>query len=132
MIGKAYRSPQLPAARLQVEAGRLQLAACRTQLPDCLDHEPHEILDRLYRSHAAWNEGKFYNPKLDALIDAGGATLNPTKQRAIFRKALDMVAVESGVGISFHVNGIHVAKKNVHGVVVDPQIMLILEKAWLG
>ena len=43
-----------------------------------------------------------------------------------------MVAVESGVGISFHVNGIHVAKKNVHGVVVDPQIMLILEKAWLA
>ena len=93
---------------------------------------PHEILDLLYRSHAAWNEGKFYNPKLDALIDAGGATLNPTKQRAIFRQALDMVAVQSGVGISFHVNGIHVAKKNVHGVVVDPQIMLILEKAWLG
>ncbi len=93
---------------------------------------PHEILDLLYRSHAAWNEGKFYNPKLDALIDAGGATLNPTKQRAIFRKALDMVAVESGVGISFHVNGIHVAKKNVHGIVVDPQIMLILEKAWLA
>src|SRR5437870_2310243 len=32
---------------------------------------PKEILELLYRSHAAWNEGKFYNPKLDALIDAG-------------------------------------------------------------
>jgi peptide/nickel transport system substrate-binding protein len=93
---------------------------------------PHEILELLYRSHAAWNESKFYNPKLDALIDGGAATLNPTKQRSIFRQALNMVATESGVGISFHVNGIHVAKKKVEGIVVDPQIMLILEKAWLA
>jgi peptide/nickel transport system substrate-binding protein len=93
---------------------------------------PKEILELLYRSHAAWNESKFYNDKLDGLMDAGGRTLNPTKQRAIFRQALDMVATDSGVGISFHVNGIHVAKKKVNGIVVDPQIMLILEKAWLA
>jgi peptide/nickel transport system substrate-binding protein len=93
---------------------------------------PKEILELLYRSHAAWNEGKFYNSKLDSLIDAGGTTLNPAKQRAIFRQALDMVARESGVGISFHVNGIHVAKKKVQGIVVDPQIMLVLDKAWLA
>lgn len=93
---------------------------------------PHEILELLYRSGAAWNEGKFENKTLDGLIDAGAATLNPTKQRAAFRQALNMVATQSGVGISFHVNGTHVAKKKVQGVVVDPQIMLILEKTWLG
>jgi len=92
---------------------------------------PHEILELLYRSHAAWNEAKFYNAKLDGLIDAGAATLNPAKQRTIWRQALNMVATQSGVGISFHVNGVHVAKKKVNGVVVDPQIMLILDKAWL-
>ncbi len=93
---------------------------------------PREILGLLYRSHAAWNESKFNNPKLDSLIDAGGATVNAAKQRSIFRQALDLVATQSGVGISFHVNGIHVAKKKVKGVVVDPQIMLILDKAYLG
>jgi peptide/nickel transport system substrate-binding protein len=93
---------------------------------------PHEILELLYRSGAAWNEGKFNSPKLDGLIDAGAATLSPTKQRAIFRQALMTVATESGVGISFHVNGIHVAKQRVQGVVVDPQIMLILDKAWIA
>jgi peptide/nickel transport system substrate-binding protein len=93
---------------------------------------PHEILELLYRSGAVWNESKIESPKLDGLIDAGAATLNPTKQRAIFRQALDTVASQSGVGISFHVNGIHVAKKRVQGIVVDPQIMLILDKAWLA
>ncbi len=93
---------------------------------------PKELLELLYRSRAVWNEGKFYDAKLDALIDAGGRTLSPTKQRAIFRQALFRVATESGVGISFHVNGIHVAKRRVQGVRVDPQIMLILEKAWIG
>jgi hypothetical protein len=58
--------------------------------------------------------------------------VNPAKQRSIFRQALLRVATQSGVGISFHVNGIHVAKKKVNGVVVDPQIMLILDKTWLG
>jgi peptide/nickel transport system substrate-binding protein len=90
---------------------------------------PREILELLYRSHAVWNESKFYDATLDKLIDAGAKTLSPTKQRAIYRQALLRVATQSGVGISFHVNGIHVAKKNVQGVVVDPQIMLILEKA---
>ena len=93
---------------------------------------PKELLELLYRSRAVWNEGKFYDAKLDALIDAGGRTLNPAKQRGIFRQALYRVAAESGVGISFHVNGMHVAKRKVHGVRVDPQIMLILEKAWIG
>jgi peptide/nickel transport system substrate-binding protein len=93
---------------------------------------PGQILNLLYRQGAVWNESKFESPTLDKTIDAGLATLNPTKSRAIFRKALDMVATQSGVGISFHVNGTHVAKKRVNGVVVDPQIMLILERAWLS
>ena len=63
-------------------------------------------------------------------MDAGAATLSPTKQRAIFRQALFNVATESGVGISFFVNNTHVAKKNVNGVVVDPVYMLVLDKAW--
>ena len=90
------------------------------------------ILNLLYRKGAAWNEGKFNSNALDKLIDAGAATVDPIKQRNIFRKALNMVATQSGVGISFHVNGTHVAKKIVQGVVVDPQIMLILDRAWLG
>jgi peptide/nickel transport system substrate-binding protein len=93
---------------------------------------PKQILGLLYRSGAVWNESKFESPALDKLIDAGAATVNPTKQRAIWRKALNMVATTSGVGISFHVNGTHVGKKRVNGVVVDPQIMLILDKAWIG
>jgi peptide/nickel transport system substrate-binding protein len=93
---------------------------------------PKELLELLYRSRAVWNEGKFYDAKLDALIDAGGRTLDRNKQRSIFRQALYRVAAESGVGISFHVNGIHVAKRKVNGIRVDPQMMLILEKAWIG
>jgi peptide/nickel transport system substrate-binding protein len=93
---------------------------------------PKEILELLYRSHAVWNESKFYDAELDAMLDAGGRTLSPTKQQAIFRRALHRVARESGVGIPFYVNGIHAAKKNVNGIRVDPQIMLMLEKAWIG
>jgi peptide/nickel transport system substrate-binding protein len=93
---------------------------------------PGQILNLLYRKGAVWNESKFESSALDKLIDQALATVNPTKSRAIFRKALLMVATQSGVGISFHVNGTHVAKKRVHGVVVDPQIMLILDKAWIG
>jgi peptide/nickel transport system substrate-binding protein len=93
---------------------------------------PREILSLLYRSHAAWNEGKFNSPKVDGLMDAGAATLNPAKQRAIFRQALNEVALNSGVGIAYFVNKTHVAKKNVNGVAVDPVYHLILDKAWLG
>jgi peptide/nickel transport system substrate-binding protein len=93
---------------------------------------PREILTLLYRTGAAWNESKFDNPATDKLVDAGAATLNPTKQRAIFRQALFNVATESGVGISFFVNNTHVAKKHVNGVVVDPVYMLVLDKAGLA
>jgi peptide/nickel transport system substrate-binding protein len=93
---------------------------------------PREILTLLYRSNAKWNESKFRSPKLDHLMDAGAATLNPAKQRAIFRQALDLVATQSGVGISYFVNKTHAAKKRVNGVQVDPVYHLILEKAWLA
>src|SRR5919204_767398 len=93
---------------------------------------PREILTLLYRTGAVWNESKFNNAATDKLVDAGAATLNPAKQRAIFRQALYNVATESGVGISFFVNNTHVAKKRVNGVVVDPVYMLVLDKAWLA
>jgi peptide/nickel transport system substrate-binding protein len=93
---------------------------------------PREVLELLYRTGAVWNESKFYDKTLDRLILAGASTVDPAKQRSIFRQALLRVATESGVGISFHVNGVHVAKKKVNGIKVDPQIMLILEKAWLS
>ncbi|TML68661.1 MAG: ABC transporter substrate-binding protein [Actinobacteria bacterium] len=93
---------------------------------------PREILTLLYRSNAKWNEGKFNSPKVDKLMDAGAATLNPAKQRAIFRQALNEVALNSGVGISYFVNKTHVAKKNLNGVAVDPVYHLILDKAWLA
>jgi peptide/nickel transport system substrate-binding protein len=93
---------------------------------------PREILTLLYRNGAKWNESKFDSPKVDRLMDAGAATLNPAKQRAIFRQALDEVAVNSGTGIAYFVNKTHVAKKNVNGIRVDPVYHLILDKAWLG
>jgi len=65
-------------------------------------------------------------------MDAGAATLNPAKQKAIFRQALNEVALNSGVGIAYFVNKTHVAKKNVNGVAVDHVYHLILDKAWLG
>jgi peptide/nickel transport system substrate-binding protein len=93
---------------------------------------PREILSLLYRSGAKWNEGKFNSPTVDKLMDAGAATLDPAKQRAIFRQALNDVAVNSGVGIAYFQNVTHVAKKNVNGVRADPVYHLILDKAWIG
>jgi peptide/nickel transport system substrate-binding protein len=93
---------------------------------------PREILSLLYRSGAKWNESKFNSPSVDKLMDAGAATLNPAKQRAIFRQALNEVALNSGVGIAYFQNVAHVAKKNVNGVRADPVYHLILDKAWLG
>jgi peptide/nickel transport system substrate-binding protein len=93
---------------------------------------PREILSLLYRSHAAWNESKYYNAKLDGLMDAGASTLDPAKQRSIFRQALLDVAVNSGTGMAYFQNVTHVAKKNVMGVAADPVYHLILDKAWLA
>jgi peptide/nickel transport system substrate-binding protein len=93
---------------------------------------PREILSLLYRNGAAWNESKFNSPKVDSLMDAGAATLNPAKQKAIFRQALLEVAQNSGTGIAYFQNVTHAAKKNVMGVSADPVYHLILDKAWLA
>ena len=93
---------------------------------------PHEILELLYRTNAAWNESKFSDKQVDALMDAGAATRDPKKQKAAFRQALYLVATKSGVGIPFFASGIHVAKKKVNGIIVDPQQMFIMEGAWLS
>jgi peptide/nickel transport system substrate-binding protein len=93
---------------------------------------PHEMLALLYRTGAVWNESKFSDPEVDRLTDAGAATLDPKKQRAIFQKALDLVATKSGTGTPFFATGIHVAKKRVNGIIVDPQQMFVLEGAWLS
>jgi peptide/nickel transport system substrate-binding protein len=93
---------------------------------------PKEILGLAYGSTAPWNESHYRSKKLDGLIDAGGATLNPAKQRSIFRSALLDTALNSGVGVSYFINNLHVAKKNVMGVVPDPQYLLKLDQAWLA
>lgn len=93
---------------------------------------PREILSVLYKSDAPWNESKFKNRQLDTLIDAGAATVNRAKQRAIFRNALNLVANQSGTVIPFFVNRTHVMRRNVNGVQLQPQVQLNFERAWLA
>ena len=92
----------------------------------------NEIYNLLYRTNAVWNESKWSSGKTDKLVDAAGATLDPKKQRTLIRTALLEAAVKSGTGFPYFVNNVHVAKKNVMGVVPDPQYLLKLEKAWLA
>jgi len=93
---------------------------------------PFDVYNLLYRSNAVWNQAKFNSASNDALADAGAATLDKKKQTAIFQQLMYNIATQGGVGIAYFSNNTHVAKKNVMGVVVDPQYMLILEKAWLA
>lgn len=92
----------------------------------------NEIYNLLYRRGAVWNESKWSSPRTDRLIDQAGATLDPGKQRALIRAALLEAAENSGTGFPYFVNNVHVAKKNVMGIVPDPQYLLKLERAWIA
>jgi peptide/nickel transport system substrate-binding protein len=92
----------------------------------------NEIYNLLYRTNAVWNESKWSSAQADKLVDAAGATLDEAKQRSLLRAALLLAAANSGTGFPYFVNNVHVAKKNVKGVVPDPQYLLKLEKAWLA
>jgi peptide/nickel transport system substrate-binding protein len=92
----------------------------------------NEMYNLLYRTGAVWNESNWSSSKTDKMADAASATLDVKKQRTLLRAALLEAAEKSGTGFPYFVNNVHVAKKNVMGVVPDPQYLLKLEKAWLA
>ena len=91
---------------------------------------PNEALNLNYSSDAAWNEGHFKSPELDALLSEGMATADPAKQKDIYSRALAIVADGSGMSIPYFINLVVPAKKRVQGVDYAPQYYLF-DRAWL-
>ena len=47
---------------------------------------PNALLNLLFRSNGVWNEGHYFNKKLDALIDAAGSELDAAKRKALYKQ----------------------------------------------
>jgi peptide/nickel transport system substrate-binding protein len=45
---------------------------------------PQAILDLLYRTKAVWNEGHYFNPKLEALLTASSQELDAQKRKGLY------------------------------------------------
>lgn len=93
---------------------------------------PNEALNLTYTTNAEWNEGRYNNPDLDALLAEGLATTDPAEQNAIYQEALALVANEAGMMIPYFIDTQWPAKTNVNGMIFDPSRSIMFHEAWLA
>jgi peptide/nickel transport system substrate-binding protein len=76
---------------------------------------PLDLLNVLLRSDASWNECKYANPKLDALLDQVGEELDPVKRKEGFSLIQTLLADEGPGVLPFFYNGFGATSKRIKG-----------------
>lgn len=96
-------------------------------------HRPRAImtLALAYRSGAPWNESRWSNPRLDALLDAAEGTLDPDESRTIMR-AIERLMQEEGPICQPLWRAVFTPMHNrVKGFRIHPSYYLFGEEWWL-
>jgi peptide/nickel transport system substrate-binding protein len=93
---------------------------------------PQEILDLLYRKKAVWNEGHYYNDKLEALLTAAGQELDTTKRKSLY-KQIELLISGDGPSIipSYNVFTLPL-RKRVQGFIPLPDTFHYYKTAWIA
>jgi len=92
---------------------------------------PQEILDLLYREKAVWNEGHYYNPRLEGLLTATGSELNTAKRKSLYRQ-IETLLSDDGPSIipSYNVFALPL-RTRVQGFTPLPDTFHYYKTAWV-
>ena len=93
---------------------------------------PNILLSLLYRSNGIWNEGHYYNKKLDALIDAAGSESNPAKRKSLYRQ-IELILSNDGPSIiPFYSTFVFPLRTRVQGFSPSSDTFHYYKTAWLS
>ncbi|MEP2641763.1 ABC transporter substrate-binding protein [Roseobacter sp.] len=82
--------------------------------------DPGSVLEFLVKTDGGSNAGKYSNPDLDALLDAGRVTFDQAKREKIYDQVQDIIASDTALIPVFHVSQANVAKAGLTGYKVHP------------
>jgi peptide/nickel transport system substrate-binding protein len=93
---------------------------------------PQVILDLLYRRNAIWNEGHYYNKKLEALLTAASSEMNAQKRKSLYRQIETLIS-DDGPSIipSYNVFTLPL-RTRVQGFKPMPDTFHYYKTAWLA
>ncbi len=93
---------------------------------------PTQILNLLYKTGGAWNEGHYNNPQLDAAIDAANSELDVAKRKALYLKVEQIISNEGPSIIPFYSTFVFPMRTRVHGFNPSPDTFHYFKTAWLS
>lgn len=82
--------------------------------------DPGGVLETLLKSDGGSNIGKYNNPKMDMLLDAGRLTFEAEKRAEIYDEIQQIIASDGALIPVFHVSQVNVAKPGLTGYAVHP------------
>jgi len=82
--------------------------------------DPGAVLESLLKSDGGSNSGKYSNPELDKLLDAGRQTFDPAERKNIYNQVQEIVAEDAAMIPVFHVSQVNVARAELKNYAVHP------------
>ncbi len=82
--------------------------------------DPGAVLETLLKSDGGSNSGKYTNPELDKLLEAGRLTFDQKRRKAIYDEVQEIIASDAALIPVFHVSQVNVARPGLSGYAVHP------------
>ena len=82
--------------------------------------DPGSILEFLLKTDGGSNAGRYSNPDLDALLDAGRVTFDQAERKVIYDEVQQIIAADAAMIPVFHVSQANVSKPGLTGYAVHP------------
>ncbi|MEM6940116.1 MAG: ABC transporter substrate-binding protein [Pseudomonadota bacterium] len=82
--------------------------------------DPGAVLEALVKSDGGSNAGRYNNPELDRLLEAGRTTFDPAGREEIYDEVQEIIASDAALIPVFHVAQVNVSKPGLTGYAVHP------------
>lgn len=82
--------------------------------------DPGAVLEALLKSDGGSNAGKYTNPALDKLLEAGRETFEQADRKVIYDQIQEIVAEDAAMIPVFHVSQVNVARAGLENYAVHP------------
>ncbi|MEM8803113.1 MAG: ABC transporter substrate-binding protein, partial [Pseudomonadota bacterium] len=82
--------------------------------------DPGGVLETLLKSDGGSNSGRYSNPEMDALLEAGRSNFEQEEREEIYDQIQELIASDAALIPVFHVSQVNVAKAGLTGYAVHP------------
>jgi len=82
--------------------------------------DPGGVLEALLKSDGGSNSGKYANPELDKLLEAGRENFEQAERKKIYNQVQEIIAEDAAMIPVFHVSQVNVARAGLKNYAVHP------------